>query len=216
MTLIAAFSTPHFAVMIADRRRTQLDTGVYYDDVRKLHRVNDKAIVGFAGIYHHDGAGRFIGMAERTINNCMFRIEKDTPVDVVAQIYSQYVIGRIRSGVPKEIFEITFHLAGIDSNDRYVLARVSHFEDFEPIIVEPQANGVIWGLSIADYSPSAWLNEQVSVMGDKSVEKVERLAKSVLLHTSQRDKYVSESYDILVMKADTCTHEESNIHSMHC
>jgi len=68
MTLVAAFAASDFALIVADRRRTQLSSGTYFDDVRKIHRISDNVAVGFSGTYEATGRpGEVRGVAEHII-----------------------------------------------------------------------------------------------------------------------------------------------------
>lgn len=201
MTLIAAFASPSFAVVVADRRRTQLSTGVCVDDVRKVHQINKNVLVGFAGIFHSIGNGRFIGMAERVINDCFFRVTDDTKVDTVAEIYSDHILTRIKQGDPKELYEISYHLTGLNKEGKFTVARVSQFEDFCPVMYEPNENDVVWSISIPEYSPSEWINNKLTSMIDKNLDNIEGLARDLIIHTAEKDKYVSPEYDLLTLGA---------------
>lgn len=200
MTLIAAFASPEFAVIVADRRRTQLITGIQIDDVKKICQLNDNVAVGFAGIYQYIGNGHFKGMAEHIINDCAYLIKKQSTIEDVAQIFNRAILARINAGVPKEDLEITYHIAGISSSGGYGLARVSCFEEFEPVITYPPVGGITWGLSRAEYCPSMWLESQIIAMKEISVKTTQQLAIELVKKTAEQDGFVSDTYDMLTLE----------------
>jgi hypothetical protein len=54
MTLIAAFVTDKFILFASDRRRTSVeDNREFYDDMRKIYRINEEVIVGGVGDGNH-------------------------------------------------------------------------------------------------------------------------------------------------------------------
>lgn len=199
MTLIAAFVSPTFAVMVADRRRTQLAEGTRVDDVRKIHKLSENAAVGFAGIYHYDGMGKFQGAAERIINLAKEPANENSTLKEIADDYAQTIQNLIGLGVKKEMLEVSFHFIGLDDNGRFALGRVSHLESFEPVITAPPEKGITWAVSRAEYSPTEWIAARVAALKAITPTAVQQLAVELVEHTAERDGYVSEIYDMLTL-----------------
>ncbi|MBB6692321.1 hypothetical protein H7B90_12995 [Cohnella xylanilytica] len=200
MTLAAVFATKEFAVAVADRRRTQLESGVQLDDVRKIHQINSKVVCTFAGIYIPVGAGMFRGSAEQLIKECSYLIDVNSPVEEVATMFSRIIKGRLSAGVPKDTMDVTFHFAGMDRFGRFAIARVSRFEDFEPVTVQTNDRGLIWSLSRAEHDPTGWLEARIASLPDMTPESVQELALQLVEHTATHDRYVSEKFDMLTIQ----------------
>lgn len=198
MTLIAAFASSNFAIMVADRRRSQIETGIKIDDVRKIISVNDNVMVGFAGIYHCIGNGRYQGVAETIINENL-HLTSNATLEGVAAIYSEYLLSKINAGVPKERLEVTFHLAGLNEDGTFALGRVSCFEEFEPLITVPPDTGITWGMSRAVHDPVPWLEARIAELKFITPESVQDLATRLVEYTAEKDGYVSGTYDMLTL-----------------
>ncbi|AZS14576.1 hypothetical protein [Paenibacillus lutimineralis] len=199
MTLVAAFASPNFAVMVADRRRSQLETGVQIDDVKKIYQVNNNVMVGFSGVYLPDGLGNFRGMAEKIINDCSFLIHDDMSVESIINVFRRHIITLLDDGISKDQLEVTYHIAGLLQDGHFGLGRISCFEDFEPVITKPPEAGITWGLSRAVYAPSMWLESRIASLGEMTLGNVQKLAVELVEHTAQRDSYISDTYDMLTL-----------------
>ncbi|MCL6457889.1 MAG: hypothetical protein K6T85_07775 [Gorillibacterium sp.] len=199
MTLVAVFVAKDFAIAVADRRRTQLSSDVKIDDVLKIHQVNDHVMAAYAGIYHHIGNGQFRGLAEQIINENLFRTGPESTLEDVAEVYSQTLKKRIDS-ISLDDLAVTFHLAGKDRNGGFSLARVSHFEDFQPIVTRSNDRGLIWSLSRADYDPSNWLQTQIASLEIVTVKSVQKLAMKLIEQVSECDGYVSGKFNMLILE----------------
>ncbi|ASA21292.1 hypothetical protein [Paenibacillus donghaensis] len=199
MTLVAVFSTKDFAVAVADRRRVQLSTGVHMDDVRKLHQLNDQVIAGYSGIYLPIGNNRYQGLAEEIIMENGVLVTAISTVEDVTDIYSKALRRYLDAGIPKESLEITFHFGGKGRDGGYMLGRVSCWEDFQPMLMESNENGLIWSLSRAEYAVDPWLTAQIASLPKINDKAVRDLAVSLVEHTAERDGYVSGTYDLIVI-----------------
>ncbi|WP_238652349.1 hypothetical protein [Paenibacillus piscarius] len=199
MTLVAVFSTKDFAVAVADRRRVQLSTGIHIDDVRKLHQLNDQVIVGYSGIYLPIGNNEFQGLAEELIMDNSVLISARSTVEDVTDIFSKSLLRNIELGIPKESLELTFHFGGKGKDGRYLLGRVSCWEEFQPILMESNENGLIWSLSRAEYAVDPWLTAQIASLPKINDQTVRDLAVSLIEHTAEHDGYVSGTYDLIVI-----------------
>lgn len=199
MTLVALFANEEFAVAVADRRRVQLSTGIYMDDVRKLHQLNDQVIVGYSGIYLPIKNNEFQGLAEEIIMDNSVSISARSTVEDVTDIFSKSLLRHIESGIPKESLELTFHFGGKGRDGRYMLGRVSCWEEFQPILMESNENGLIWSLSRAEYAVDPWLTAQIASLPKINDQTVRDLAVSLVEHTAEHDGYVSGTYDLIVI-----------------
>ncbi|MEK3736021.1 MULTISPECIES: hypothetical protein [Paenibacillus] len=199
MTLAAVLATKDFTVAVADRRRTQLGTGIRVDDVRKIHQVNEHVITAYSGIYVPTGDGGLQGLAEEIITSTNVLITERSTVEDVTDLYSKTLLGCLNAGVPKDSLELTFHFGGKGKDGRYMLGRVSCWENFEPMIMESNDYGLIWSLSRAEYEAGTWLVAQIASLSEITMETVKDLAVSLVEHTAQQDGYVSETYDLIVI-----------------
>ncbi|WP_058302873.1 hypothetical protein [Gorillibacterium timonense] len=199
MTLAAVFAAKNFAIAVADRRRTLLSSGVYVDDVKKIHQVNARVMVSWAGIYHSIGNGQYRGLAEQIINENLFRTGDESSVEEVAEMYSQSLKKRLAAGEDMDDLAVTFHLSGRDQSGKYAIARVSHFEGFQMVVTPSNDRGLIWSLSRADYDPSQWLQAEIASLSEVSVETIQALAVKLIERTAELDGYVSGTYDMLIL-----------------
>ncbi|MEC0172569.1 hypothetical protein [Paenibacillus graminis] len=199
MTLVALFANEEFAVAVADRRRVQLSTGIHMDDVRKLHQLNDQIIVGYSGIYLPIGNNEFQGLAEELIMDNSVLISARSTVEDITDIFSKALLRYVELGIPMETLELTFHFGGKGRDGRYMLGRVSCWEDFQPMQMQSNDNGLIWSLSRAEYAVDPWLTAQIASLPKINDQTVRDLAVSLVEHTAERDGYVSGTYDLIVI-----------------
>lgn len=199
MTLAAVLATKDFAIAVADRRRTQLGTGIHIDDVRKIHQINEHMVVAYSGIYIPIGGNRIHGLAEWVISELSLLVTESSTVEDVTDLYSRKLLEYRDAGVPKDSLELTFHFGGKGRDGRYMLGRVSCWEDFQPMVMEANEDGLLWSLSRAEYEAGTWLIAQIASLPKITIETVTDLAVSLVEHTAARDGYVSGAYDLIVI-----------------
>lgn len=90
MTLVATLVSPSFSVLVADRRRSNLETGEQIDDIVKIRRLNNNVAAGYSGCYYLTDDGMYIGNAEQIMQACehLTRHPRCT-VESIAHIYAQ-------------------------------------------------------------------------------------------------------------------------------
>lgn len=108
----------------------------------------------------------------------------------------------LKQGIPKEQLEVTFHLAGKSVDGGHCLGRVSVFEDFKPVITKPVPGKLAWGISMAEYNPTDWLQSEIDELPEVTPEEVQKLAVRLVEHTAEEDGYVSGKYDMLTLSND--------------
>jgi hypothetical protein len=199
MTLAVVLATKDFAVAVADRRRTQLSTGIRIDDVRKIHQLNEYVVTAYSGIYIPIGDNRIQGLAEWVINEISLLVTESSTVEDVTDLYSKKLLEYREDGVPKDSLELTFHFGGKGRDGRYMLGRVSCWEDFQPMLMEANEDGLLWTLSRAEYEAGTWLIAQIASLPEITIESVRNLAISLVEHTAGQDGYVSQTYDLIVI-----------------
>lgn len=193
MTLVAAIAIDGYALIIGDRRRTNMLTGVYYDDASKLNRVNDYLVIGTSG----DPA-----LAENIKDKLIPQFPKQGRIELMVEML-KVQMSVLCQVLPPEQREVTFLLAGLNKENKMCVGHMSHFENFEPRLNEPGDLGYTLHASYADYNFVNWLDQKLKESKDHlNPDSIRRIAKKLVKHVAARDKYVSPEYTILPVKRE--------------
>lgn len=187
MTLVATFATNDFAVMVGDRRRTNVkDTIIQFDDCTKVVKVNNKLLVGHSGDYY---------IAMDMIDILSPYIKEDDPLEKVVYSFKCFIDSLWNKGLDKDKVQLTLHFAGVLENGHLGIARISSFEDYQIVPIDIPSGQIMWDLSIANHNPSEWLSSH-NFKGI-TVGYIKRLAKRLVKEVSRKDNFVSKDYDIV-------------------
>lgn len=198
MSLVAAFATQSEALIVADRRRTRLTNGEFYDDVTKVYRLSDYVLIGFSGIYTvlEDQTG-FLGICERFIN--LLPPSHYKTIEDAAEMMADLIARSLQAGTDPELLEMTFLFAGMTRQGVYGVARVSHYDDFDVVTQISAAGSFTWGIILPEYNPSEWIEQQRLSTQNVSLDDLQRLARHIAEEGSEKDIFISSEYDILTL-----------------
>ncbi|WP_339216706.1 hypothetical protein [Ornithinibacillus sp. FSL M8-0202] len=189
MTLLAAFATDQFTVFVGDKRRTNVeDYNEYYDDMRKVFKINDRVIVGFSGDF------------EVTLDCLRYIVQLpilDFDVTRVAHELKIYLAEKQK--MDNELQQ-TVILSGIDSSENVAIITMNHDNSFELSEVIPDEGHFNWQLALADINPHEFISESINTIIESDSEldlnRVIELAKDTVSYVSKDDRFVSDNFDI--------------------
>lgn len=188
MTLVAAFATPDFAVMVADRRRVNIEnTSIYYDDVKKIARLTDSVMVGYGGNYQ---------LAQHIIKETTRFYGAQDDVKRIAEVYHKGIQSLLEQGMTREQMDVSFQFAGLDRDGAITLSLISQF-DGHSLNHYASSGPVAWTLTYADYNPSSDIETYISGLKETTPAAVEHFAALMTKHTSENDALVSPAYDLV-------------------
>lgn len=197
MTLTMALATDEMILFATDRRRTSMrDNSIYYDDMKKLYKVNDRVFIMFGGDMNITVSCRE-HLQEKTLNNAT--------VQAVSLLVRKYLRGLLKD---KGDMEQDIIIGGIGDGNKIVIASMSHTDNYKPEYTVPKIGEFRWKVCYADVNPHEYIQSAVDELIENSdvltIDKIKEMAAYAIRKVSENDIYVSSTYNIdHIIKGET-------------
>lgn len=189
MTMIVAFVTSDFVLFASDRRRTSvIDESEFYDDTRKIFRVNNNTIIGFSG----------------DVNLNMYCIEylqkqefSNTTVQAIARKMSNFLKKKLKedSSIQQGLM-----IGGLGDGNKPTIIEMNERENFRLNKVAPRSSEIKWQIILSEVSPHDFITNKVTKLADSgnpfTTDTVGKIAIDSIDFVSKQDKYVSPTYNL--------------------